>query len=133
MKFRYTQQDTALPKSDSIIDEVLPEFKDEIKEQDKTTIKSQSIKLYFYSSENKEVTVLKVQKFKIEMCNDYWHQTGRYLIAKQPSLLELKEANIVTDDDSLDEIKQIIEDDKDIGSFIAIETKFKLQNSHPSK
>ena len=114
--------------------EVLSEYEDEIKEYDETMIKYLSTKLCFYNSQDKQITVMNVQKFKIQIRNDDWYQIGRYLIiAKNSKCLKFNQVKIIKDDDTVNEIKQIIEKDKDIGSFIAIETKYNIQTSHPSK
>ena len=47
--------------------------------------------------------------------------------------MKFKQVKIIKDDDTVNEIKQIIQKDKDIESFIVIETKYNIQISDPSK
>ena len=132
MKFKYEQNDVAMPITKFRI-EVPFIYRNEVQKYDKTYMKSSSVKLYFYSSKDEKLTVMEVNEFEIKMWNDDWHQIGKYLIAKQPMFLQFEHAQLITDSESIKEIKQIIEDNEYLESFIAIETKFKLQKSLPSK
>ena len=77
---------------------------------------------------------MSVQNFYIHVGNDDWYQIGRYLIiAKHLKIMKFRQVKIIKDDDIVNEIKQIIQKDKDIESFIAIETKYNIQTSDPSK
>ena len=77
---------------------------------------------------------MNVQKFEIEIRNDDWYQIGRYLIiAKHLNIMKFRQVQVIKDDDTINEIKQIIEKDKDIESFIAIEIKYNIPTSDPSK
>ena len=76
---------------------------------------------------------MRVQKLYVKIRNDDWYQAGRFLIVKQSIYLEFGLDQVLVDDQNIDEIKQIIDKDKNIESFVAIETKFKLQTSLLSK
>ena len=52
------------------------------KDRDYTTIKLPLVKLYFYNSGDKKMTVMKAWNVKIRIFNKNWYQIGKHLIVK---------------------------------------------------
>ena len=76
---------------------------------------------------------MEVHKVYMEIHNDNWTQKGQYLIAKDVKFFIAHQVVIIKDDATTKAIKQIINTNHINESFLAIEVKFKLQNSLPSK
>ena len=76
---------------------------------------------------------MKANEFEIRIFNDGWHQTGKYIIAKQTIFLEFSHAQIIADDDTVKEIDKYVIKDEECKSFIAFEIKLKIIKSLPSK
>ena len=132
LKFEYSKRQVVQPKTDANI-EIPSEYKNEVMENDKTIIKSPSIKLCLYSSKDEQGTVIKANEFEIRIFNDDWYHAGKYIIAKQTISLEFSQAQIIADDDTVKEINKYVIKDEQCESFIAFEIKLKIIKSLPSK
>ena len=83
--------------------------------------------------EDEELTVMIVHKITVKIRNDDWYQTGKYLIVKQMEIFKAHYISIIKDEDTMKAIQKIIANEHIKESFIALETKFEVQNSALTK
>ena len=66
-------------------------------------------------------------KITIKIRNDEWYQMGKHLIVKQMQEFKVHQICIIKDEETVEVLKQIIEDDNINESFIALETNHQVE------
>ena len=109
------------------------EYKETISEYDFTVIQFPLLKIWYFNKQDKQITVMEVHKVYIEVMNDDWTQSGKYLITENLNHFLAHHVWIVNDEEIEKAVKQIISCNNLTESFLAIKINQKLHNSLKSK